>query len=82
MRLGRDLAGGQQKPALPTVAQNGVSDRDNHARKSRRQYTDPDTGHSRDDRGRDDGAHRDADTPKAIGTTLIDSVRDQHHSQP
>lgn len=62
--------------------QNGVCDRDNHVRKSRSQCTDPDAGHSRDDRGRDDGAHRDADTPKAIGITLIDTVRDQHHSQP
>jgi len=33
--------------------------------------------HSRDDRGRDDGAHCDADTPKAIGITLIDTVRDR-----
>src|SRR5205814_10626130 len=64
------------------LAQNGACDRDNHVRKSRSQCTDPDTGHSRDDRGRDDGAHRDADTPKAIGTMLIDSVRDQHRSQP
>jgi hypothetical protein len=64
------------------LAQNGVCDRDNHVRKSRSQCTDPDAGHSRDDRGRDDGAHRDADTPKAIGITLIDTVRDQHHSQP
>ena len=64
------------------LAQNGVCDRDNHVRKSRSQCTDPDAGHSRDDRGRDDGAHRDADTPKAIGFTLIDAVCDQHHSQP
>ena len=64
------------------LAQNGVCDRDNHVRKSRSQCTDPDAGHSRDDRGRDDGAHRDADTPKAIGITLIDTVRDQQHSQP
>jgi hypothetical protein len=63
-------------PAL--LAQNGVCDRDNHVRKSRSQCTDPDATHSRDDRGRDDGAHRDADTPKAIGITLIDTVRDQH----
>ena len=62
------------------LAQNGVCDRDNHVRKSRSQCTDPDAGHSRDDRGRDDGAHRDADAPKAIGITLIDTVRDQHHS--
>ena len=64
------------------LAQNGVWDRDNHARKSRSQCTDPDAAHSRDDRGRDDSAHRDADCPKAIGITLIDAVRDQHHSQP
>ena len=64
------------------LAQNGVWDRDNHARKSRSQCTDPDAAHSRDDRGRDDSAHRDADYPKAIGITLIDAVRDQHHSQP
>ena len=64
------------------LAQNGVCDRNNHVRKSRSQRTDPDAGHSRDDRGRDDGAHRDADTPKAIGITLIDTVRNQHHSQP
>ena len=64
------------------LAQNGVCDRDNHVRESRSQCTDPDAGHSRDDRGRDDGAHRDADTPKAIGITLIDTVRDQQHSQP
>src|SRR5215510_14068944 len=64
------------------LAQNGVCDRDNHVRKSRSQCTDPDAGYSSDDRGRDDGAHRDADTPKAIGITLIDTVRDQHHSQP
>jgi hypothetical protein len=64
------------------LAQIVLCDRDNHVRKSRSQSTDPDTGHSRDDRGRDDGAHRDADTPKAIGITLIDTVRDQHHSQP
>lgn len=62
------------------LAQNGVCDRDNHVRKSRSQCTDPDAGHSRDDRGRDDGAHRDADAPKAIGITLIDTMRDQHHS--
>ena len=67
---------------FPRLAQNGVCDRDSHVRKSRRQCTDPDAGHSRDDRGRDDGAHRDADTPKAIGITLIDTVRDQHCSQP
>ena len=64
------------------LAQNGVCDCDNPVRKSPSQCTDPDTSHSRDDRGRDDGAHRDADTPKAIGITLIDTVRDQHHSQP
>jgi hypothetical protein len=64
------------------LAQNGVCDRDNHVRKSRSQCTDPDAAHSRDDRGRDNGAHRDAKPPKAIGITLIDTVRDQHGSQP
>ena len=64
------------------LAQNDVCDRDNHVRKSRGQCTDPDAGHSRDDRGRGEGAHRDADTPKAIGITLIETVRDQHRSQP
>ena len=64
------------------LAQNGVCDRDDHVRKSRSQCTDPDAGHSRDDRGSDEGAHRDADTPKAIGITLIETVRDQHRSQP
>jgi len=64
------------------LAQNGVCDRDDHVRKSRSQCTDPDAGHSRDDRSRDEGAHRDADTPKAIGITLIETVRDQHRSQP
>ena len=54
----------------------------NHVRKSRNQCTDPDAAHSRDDRSRDDSAHRDADTPKEIGITLIDTVCDQHHSQP
>ena len=67
---------------FPRLAQNGLYDRDNHVRKSRSQCTDPDAGHSRDDRGRHDGAHRDADTPKAIGITLIDAVCDQHHPQP
>jgi hypothetical protein len=62
------------------LAQNGVCDRDNHVRKSRSQCTDPDAGHSRDDRGRDDGAHRDAYAPKAIGIILIDAVCDQHRS--
>jgi hypothetical protein len=71
-----------QGRGLPRLAQNGVRDCDNHVRKSRSQCTDPDAGHSRDDRGRDDGAYRDADTPKAIGITLINTVRDQHHSQP
>src|SRR5215475_8018274 len=64
------------------LAQNGVCDRDNHVRKSRSQCTDPDAAHSRDDRGRDNAAHRDAETPKAIGITLIDTVHDQHRSQP
>lgn len=64
------------------LAQNGVRDRDNHVRKSRNQCPNPDAAHSRDDRGSDDGAHRDAELPKAIGITLIDTVRDQHRSQP
>jgi len=55
---------------------------DNHVRKSRSQCTDPDAAHTRDDRRRDDGAHRDTDTPKAIGAPFIDTVRDQHQSQP
>jgi hypothetical protein len=63
-------------------AQNGLRGRDNRGRKSRSQCTDPEATHSRDDRGRDDGAHRDADTPYAIGITLIDTVRDQRLSQP
>src|SRR4051794_9879368 len=42
-----------------------LCDRDSHVRKSRSQRTDPDPGHSRDDGGRDDGAHRDAYAPKA-----------------
>ena len=67
---------------FPRLAQDGVRDRDNRVRESRSQYTDPDDAHSRDDRGRDDGAHRDADIPKAIGITLIDAMRDHHHSQP
>lgn len=63
------------------VARNGVRHRNIRVRKSRCQCPNSDAAHSRDDRGRYDAAHRDADPPKAIGISLIDTVRDQHHSQ-
>ena len=57
-----------------------LRDRDIDVRKSPPRRIDPDAGHSRNDRGRDYGAHRDADPPEAIGIALIDTVCDQHHS--
>jgi hypothetical protein len=47
----------------------------------RRRLADPNPAHTRDDRGRDNGAYCDARAPKTICGASIDTVRDQHHPQ-
>jgi hypothetical protein len=47
----------------------------------RPRLADPNPAHTRDDRGRDNGAYCDARAPKTICGASIDAVRDQHHPQ-
>jgi hypothetical protein len=73
---GKKVLRTRQTKCRTPFAPGGVCDRVIHARKSRSQRSNPYAAHPCDDRGRDNGAHRDACNPKAIRVAPIYAVRD------